>query len=50
MISHDDVPTPPHGYEVVKFRTNFANKANAIEKVSLERNGNDWRVAGVTIE
>jgi DNA-binding CsgD family transcriptional regulator len=50
MISHDDVPTPPHGYDVVKFRTNFANKANAIEKVSLERDGNGWRVAGVTIE
>ncbi|WP_046348265.1 helix-turn-helix domain-containing protein [Sphingomonas changbaiensis] len=50
MISHDDVPTPPHGYEVVKFRTTFANKANAIEKVSLEREGNGWRVAGVTIE
>lgn len=50
MISHEDVPTPPHGYEMVKFRTNYANKANAIEKVSLERTGNDWRVAGVTIE
>lgn len=50
MIGHDDVPTPPHGYEVVRFRTNFANKTNAIEKVSLERDGNDWRVAGVTIE
>lgn len=50
MISHEDVPTPPHGYEVVKFRTSYANKANAIEKVSLERAGNDWRVAGVWIE
>ena len=50
MISHDDVPTPPHGYEIVKFRTNFANKANAIEKVSLEREGTAWRIAGVYIE
>lgn len=50
MISHEDVPTPPHGHEVVKFRTNFASKANAIEKVSLERDGGSWRVAGVTIE
>lgn len=50
MISQEDVPTPPHGHLVVKFRTDFANKANAIEKVSLERAGNDWRVAGVTIE
>ena len=50
MIGHEDVPTPPHGYEVVKFRTSFANKPNAIEKVSLERTGDDWRVAGVWIE
>lgn len=50
MISHEDVPTPPHGYEVVKFRTSYANKTNAIEKVSLERAGDDWRVAGVWIE
>lgn len=50
LISHEDVPTPPHGHQIVKFRTNFANKANVIEKVSLERAGNDWRVAGVYIE
>jgi DNA-binding CsgD family transcriptional regulator len=50
MISHEDVPTPPHGYQMVKFRTNFANRANVIEKVTLERAGNEWRVAGVYIE
>lgn len=50
FLSHEDVPTPPAGYEIVKFRTTFANKANAIEKVSLERTGNGWRVAGVYIE
>jgi hypothetical protein len=50
MISHEDVPTPPHGHRIVKFRTNFANKANVIEKVSFERAGNDWRVAGIYIE
>ena len=50
FLSHDDVPAPPAGYEVVKFRTSFANKPNAIEKVSLERSANGWRVAGVWIE
>ena len=44
------MPTPPAGYEIVKFRTNFANKANAIEKVSLERSAGTWRVAGVYVE
>lgn len=50
MIGHEEVPTPPQGYEVVKFRTTFANKPDAIEKVSLERTGDGWRVAGVTVE
>jgi DNA-binding CsgD family transcriptional regulator len=50
FLSHEDVPTPPAGYEIVKFRTNYANKPNALEKVSLERSSNGWRVAGVTIE
>ena len=50
LIGHDDVPTPPHGYEIVKFRTSFANKPDAVEKVSLERTGAEWQVAGVWIE
>lgn len=50
MIGHEEVPTPPQGYEIVKFRTTFANKPDAIEKVSLERSGDGWRVAGVTVE
>ena len=50
FLSHEDVPTPPAGYEIVKFRTNFANKANAIEKVSLERTADGWRVAGIYVE
>lgn len=50
FLSHEDVPTPPAGYEIVKFRTSFANKPDAVEKVSLERVGGSWRVAGVYIE
>ncbi len=36
-------------YVVVKFRTSFANKPAAIETVSLEREGNEWRVVGYWI-
>jgi DNA-binding CsgD family transcriptional regulator len=50
LLSHENVPTPPAGHEIVRFRTSFTNKPNAIETVSLERAGNGWRVAGVTIE
>jgi DNA-binding CsgD family transcriptional regulator len=50
FVSQENLPAPPAGYEVVKFRTRFANKAEAIETVSLDREDGGWRVAGVTIE
>jgi DNA-binding CsgD family transcriptional regulator len=50
FVSQQDLPAPPAGYQVVKFRTRFANKADAIETVSLEREGGAWRIVGVTIE
>jgi hypothetical protein len=50
LLSQENLPAPPYGYEVVKFRTSYANKADAIETVSLDKEGGIWRVAGVTIE
>ncbi|MEG3147492.1 DUF4019 domain-containing protein [Sphingomonas sp. RT2P30] len=49
LISQENLPAPPHGYEVVKFRTRFANKAEAVETVTLDREDDGWRVVGVTI-
>lgn len=48
--SQQNLPAPPSGYEVVKFRTRFANKASAIETVTLDREDGAWRVVGVTVE
>lgn len=50
FASQQNLPAPPYGYEVVKFRTSFANKPEAIETVTLEREDDSWRVVGVTIE
>lgn len=50
LLSQENLPAPPAGYEVVKFRTSYANKADAVETVSLARENGEWRVAGVTIE
>ena len=50
VLSQQYLAAPPHGYEVVKFRTRFANKAEAIEAVTLEREDGNWRVVGVTID
>jgi len=50
LLSEQEVPAPPYGYQMVKFRTDYANKAGAIETLSLVREGGAWRVVGVTVE
>lgn len=50
FLSQQNLPAPPMGYEVVKFRTSFANKADAIETVTLEREDGAWRIVGIIIE
>ena len=49
LLSQESVPAPPSGYEMVKFRTDFANRAGAVETVSLSREGGGWRVVGIWI-
>lgn len=48
-ISQERVPAPPHGYLIVKFRTSFAGKPEAVETVSLEREAAGWKVVGYWI-
>jgi len=48
-IGQDRVPAPPAGVRVVKFRTSFANKADALETVSLAREDGAWKVVGIYI-
>jgi len=49
FVSQENLPAPPAGYEVVKFRTRFANKAEALETVTLNREDGGWHVVGVTV-
>jgi len=49
LIGDENLPAPPYGYEVVKFRTSFANKKDAVETVTLERENGGWRVVGVIV-
>lgn len=49
LLGQENLPAPPRGYEVVKFRTSFASKADAVETVTLDREGEAWRVVGVSI-
>lgn len=50
LISEEDIPAPPAGYQVVKFKTSYANKPEAVETVSLSWEDGSWRVAGCYIE
>ena len=49
-LSQESVPAPPHGYEMVKFRTSFVNRANAVETLTLVRERQAWRVVGYWID
>lgn len=49
-LSQESVPAPPNGLEMVKFRTSFANRANATETLTLVREGQAWRVVGYWID
>lgn len=49
LLSQENLPAPPDGYEVVKFRTRFANSGEVTETVTFEREGGAWRVVGVTV-
>ena len=50
LLSEQDTPAPPNGYRTVRFRTDFANKAAVTETLSLDLEGNAWRVVGIYIE
>ena len=50
LSSEESIPAPPRGYQMVRFRTDFANKPGATETLSLAREGEGWRVAGYIIE
>lgn len=50
LLSQDSVPAPPAGVEVVKFRTDFANKADVVETVSLVREDGAWKVNGIYLD
>jgi len=49
LASEEGIPAPPHGYQLVRFRTRFENGGEATETLSLAREGATWRVAGYFI-
>ena len=49
FLSQEDIAAPPNGYQMVQFRTRFANKV-IVEKVTLEPVDGALLVVGVMIE
>jgi len=49
FFAQENLPAPPDGYEVVKFRTRFVNSGEVVETVTFEREAGAWRVVGVTV-
>lgn len=42
---------PPHGYQEVTFATHYTNKADpVIETVTLEQDGDVWKVVGILVD
>ncbi len=50
LISAEFAPAPPYGVWIVKFRGHYSNKADAVETLSLVREGDGWKVVGIFID
>ncbi|WP_294260725.1 DUF4019 domain-containing protein [uncultured Sphingomonas sp.] len=50
LLSQEELPAPPAGYQLVKFRAQYANKADALETLTFEREDGAWKVVGIYVE
>ena len=50
IVGNEFVPAPPQGYQVIKFRSTYANGTQQTESVSLAWEDGAWKVAGITFE
>jgi len=50
LVSDEDIPEPPNGHRLVRFRTAFADKPHATETLTLVDEDGAWRIVGYIIE
>jgi DNA-binding CsgD family transcriptional regulator len=50
LASSEFVPTPPAGYQMVKFRSDYANRKDVLLTITLEQDGAAWKVAGIMLD
>lgn len=49
LLSAEEVPAPPNGYWMVKFKASYPNKPQGTETLSLVREDNAWKVVGIYV-
>ncbi|WP_440979711.1 DUF4019 domain-containing protein [Sphingomonas pseudosanguinis] len=49
LLSQEDIPAPPAGYRMVRFKTRFGTSTDIVETLTLEREDGAWRVAGIYV-
>ena len=49
-LTEVDVPAPPAGLQVVKYRTRFADGREVTETVALDQEQGAWKVVGIYME
>ena len=49
LVTNEYVPAPPEGYQLVKFRSAYANGPQQTETLSLAWEDGAWRVVGIVI-
>lgn len=50
LIANEFVPAPPDGYQMIKFRSSYANKAQQMETITLVWADEAWKVVGITVD
>jgi DNA-binding CsgD family transcriptional regulator len=50
LVADEANPAPPKGFRTIRFRATFAGNHSATETLSLNREGDRWRVVGIYVD
>lgn len=50
LVNELFVPAPPMGYQLVQFRSHYANRPQLLVTLTLEQEDGRWKVAGITLD
>lgn len=50
LVGNEFVPAPPQGYQLIKFRSAYANGTQQTESLSLAWEDGAWKVVGITFD